>query len=139
MSDKKEKLREAIVNYCMEIIKQRGEIFFEELFELVRQKYQEIKDFRMWGGLHIRKHIEQRGVLVYPTTRDGKKGTLYTLKGKRLKKKCRVCGREIPHRGFIFCSEECYKELERIANFFIPIPEIYKYDWEELKEKFGWD
>lgn len=124
MADKKVRLRDAVVNYSVEIIRKRGEIDFQELFNLVKQKYPEIKSWKHWAGLHVRKHIEERGILVYSTTLNRKSVTLYTIKGKKLKKNCLYCGKEIPHQGFNFCSEECYKELEKIVNFFIPMPDF---------------
>jgi len=124
--DSKVSLRDRVVDFCVQVIREREEIPFEELLELVKQKFPEVRDFRTWAGLCIRKHIESRGIHVYHITVNGVKKTLYSTKKrvKKLKKKCMYCGKEIPHRGFNFCSEECYRELEKIANFFIPMPDF---------------
>lgn len=120
-----------IIDFCIREILKEKRISARELARRAMEKYG-VTVTPHWISKRI-KIFNHVNIEKYYTTIKGKHMAVYALRGLRKTRKCRICGGEIPWKGKNVCSEECEKELERIANFYIPLPEGLKYSLEEIK------
>jgi len=123
-----------IIDFCITEIKKEGKISAEELVKRVMKELPGVVVTPHWLSRRI-KIFNHAGIEKYYTTTKGKHVVVYSIRGTRKTKKCLYCGRRIPMRYLNFCSSQCEKELEKIANFFIPLPEGLKYSLDEIKDK----
>jgi len=112
----------AAINYAISLIKKRGKIPFNELLKLVEREYPDLNIGRVWLGKQLVARARQAEIERWITIIEGKHVVMYGVKGVRKVKQCRICGEEIHPKAPLVCSKKCEKELEKIVNFYIPLP-----------------
>jgi len=90
--------------------------------KLVKREYFDLDISKVWLGKQLVARIRQAEIERWSTTVKGKHIVMYGVKGMRKVKRCKICGRETHPKAPPVCSKECEKELEKIVNFYIPLP-----------------
>lgn len=117
MSHKKKR----VTGFCIRLIREKRRISVSELYKAAKAEFPNYSFSKRWLSRNVKKAIEGTNIVKW---RPANREQVFGLREEREKnyKPCLYCGKLMPGNREKWCSEECYKELEKIANFFVPLP-----------------
>lgn len=111
-----------IKKYAIQVILREKTIFAEDLARLVSEKFGVDVSAKALGMMLTDEITKSTKIHRYRATRQGRKGMIYSLDPPIPAKICRWCRKEPAQRYSRYCYR-CHQEVEKIVNFFMPIPE----------------
>ncbi len=113
-----------VQEFCKLIVLERKKISITELFELCQGKF-DVRSRSHLGRIITDITRNGNGIVKYRGYINGQRAMVYALREERSSRQCLFCGREIHWQTpWQFC-EHCYPKAETIANFFVPLPEVF--------------
>jgi len=135
MRAKKPSIKERrVVGFCIRLIQQRRKISAEELYEAAKDEFPRYTFGRKWLSRRVKENIVNTNITKW---RSNNKVLYFGFEEERIKhyKRCLYCGKPIPGNFVKWCSSKCYEELEKIATWYSPMPNLPSQ--ERVREVLG--
>lgn len=111
-----------IVGFCIKLIQERRKISVEEIYEAAKKEFPQYSFTRKW----LSRRIKETAPSNIVKWRVKNKKLFFGFEEERIKhyKRCLYCGKPIPGNFVKWCSSKCYEELEKIATWYSPMPNL---------------